>query len=214
MKHIISTFFLCVLLGNVANAQLRAVTSNGDEVILNSDGTWKYSSEVNGSADENTIIDTNKIVFNKSTTANSPVKSSRVPYTVFIDPKKWSFEKSEGDGPSEFDFTLKNKDAYGMLISEKIEIPMKTLKMAALGNARRVSQDVHVVKEEYRKVNGKLLLYMQMDGTINEVKFSYLGYYYSTANGTIQLLTYTASNLKDEYAKDLEEFLNGFMEKE
>ena len=113
-----------------------------------------------------------------------------------------------------FDFTLKNKDAYGMLISEKIEIPLKTLKMAALGNARRVSSDVHVVKEEYRKVNGKMLLYLQMDGTINEVKFSYLGYYYSNESGTIQLLTYTASKLKDEYAKDLEEFLNGFTEKE
>jgi len=43
------------------------------------------------------------------------------------------------------------------------------------------------------------------------IKFIYLGYYYSSPKGTIQLLTYTSSNLLDEYKKDLKEFLNSFI---
>ena len=52
---------------------------------------------------------------------------------------------------------------------------------------------------------------MQMDGTIQGIKFTYYGYYFSSPNGTIQLLTYTSSNLLNEYKKEFEDFLNGFV---
>lgn len=41
---------------------------------------------------------------------------------------KWSFTKSNSNEVSEFQFTLKEKDAYVMLITEKIEMPIETLK--------------------------------------------------------------------------------------
>jgi hypothetical protein len=53
---------------------------------------------------------------------------------------------------------------------------------------------------------------LQMTGTIQGIKFTYFGYYYSNANGTIQFLTYTSDNLFSSYQKDIEEFLNGLVE--
>ncbi|MEO6671601.1 MAG: hypothetical protein ABIN36_19110 [Ferruginibacter sp.] len=106
---------------------------------------------------------------------------------------------------------MREKDAYGLLITEKIEVPMSALEAAALNNAREVSPDISIVKKEYRKVNGKPVLMMQMTGMITGIKFIYFGYYYSSKKGTTQLLTYTAANLLDEYHDDLEEFLNGFV---
>lgn len=52
---------------------------------------------------------------------------------------------------------------------------------------------------------------LQMAGTLSGIRFTYFGYYYSSPNGTVQLITYTSSNLFKEYADDLEDFLNGFV---
>ena len=51
---------------------------------------------------------------------------------------------------------------------------------------------------------------MQMNGTLEGINFTYLGYYFSSPKGTVQLITYTSSNLVNEYRKNLEELLNGF----
>jgi hypothetical protein len=52
---------------------------------------------------------------------------------------------------------------------------------------------------------------LQIRGTIQSIPFVYLGYYYSGQEGSIQLLTYTASNLFDEYRHDFQELLDGFV---
>ena len=51
---------------------------------------------------------------------------------------------------------------------------------------------------------------MQMGGTAKGIPFVFLGYYYSGKEGSIQVITFTADNLFDEYRKEFEEFLNGF----
>ena len=53
-----------------------------------------------------------------------------------------------------------------------------------------------------------------MNGTIKGIHFTYLGYYFSSPKGTVQFLTYTSVNLLEEYRKDLEELLNGFVKTE
>ena len=105
----------------------------------------------------------------------------------------------------------KGEDLYAMIITEKFEIPISTLKDVALENGRDVSPDLKIVKEEYRNVNGLDLLLMQMDGTIQGIKFSYYGYYYSNESGTVQFLTYTSQNLLAEYKSDIEDLLNGLL---
>ena len=53
---------------------------------------------------------------------------------------------------------------------------------------------------------------MHMTGTIQGVKFTYYGYYYSNSNGTIQFLSYTGNNLIKTYLNDIEILLNGLVE--
>jgi len=69
---------------------------------------------------------------------------------------------------------------------------------------------LEVKKEEYRVVNGLKVLYLEMNGTIQGMKFVYMGYYYSDAGGSVQLLTYTFQSLAKEVKPDAMEFLNGF----
>ena len=205
-RLVISLLF--VSLSIMCTAQIKAVTEHGDEVILRTDGTWPYA---DSKAEKATKIDTSHISFIKNEKASFLVKSNKLSCGVYIDPKKWSFSKNKTDDASEIGFTLKEKDGYGMLITEKIEIPFETLKAAALSNAKDVAPDVSIVKEEYRKVNDRFVLMLQMAGTLSGIRFMYFGYYYSSPNGTVQLITYTSSNLFKDYADDLEEFLNGFV---
>ena len=77
---------------------------------------------------------------------------------------------------------------------------------------KEIAPDIQVDKEEYRFVNGIKLLMVQMSGTINEIKFKYYSYYYSSDKGVVQLITYSSLNLFETYKKQMEDFLNGFVE--
>ena len=94
--------------------------------------------------------------------------------------------------------------------SERVEIPLETLRTLALANAQEAAPDARITFEGKRQVNGKELLCLQIKGTIRGVAFTYFGYYYSNNYGSVQIITYTGQNLFEEFQNDFEEFLNGF----
>ncbi|MBP7261213.1 MAG: hypothetical protein KBB37_07995 [Bacteroidia bacterium] len=200
---LVSTLLFCTFL---VNAQIKALTENGEEVVLYSDGTWKAleKSDLENSVDTNT-----KQAFVKPTDAAFQLKSQKTNISININTKLWSFKKATSNEDAEYDFQSKSKEMYAMLITEKIEIPIKNLRKIALSNARSVAPDVQIIKEEMRKVNGQYYLCMQMNGTIEGIKFTYYGYYFSSSKGTVQFISYTAQNLFESYKSDMESLLNG-----
>ena len=109
----------------------------------------------------------------------------------------------------QYEFKNKNKDLYALAITERIKIDLENLTQIAFQNAKNVAPEIKIITREYRIVNGIKVIYMQMDGTVQGIKFSYFGYYYSDKSGSTQLLVYTASNLADKYKIEIENFLNG-----
>ena len=75
--------------------------------------------------------------------------------------------------------------------------------------ARNAAPDAQIVSQETRRVNGRDVMVLQIRGTLQAIRFVYLGYYYAGPEGTIQLLTYTAANLFDEYKPQFEQLLDG-----
>lgn len=204
MKSIL--ILLCaMILGLQGSAQILAITETGEEVVLYDDGSWEYVNPP-----ENSEPELNPRKFEKSAGSTFQVKSKRIDMGLWLNPKKWKFSRGADNEDAEYEFELKGEDLYALMITEKVSIPMLTLKGIALENARQVAPDVRITKEEYRYVNGIKLLCMQMEGTIQGIKFGYLGYYYSNEGGTVQLITYTARDLVEEYEGEIEELLNGF----
>jgi hypothetical protein len=188
-------------------AQVNAVTENGEQVVLYKDGTWKSLETKSG---WDTRMDTLK--FTKSSTSTFLIKGSRVEYGVWINPKKWQFKKDQKtDVPIEYKFTLTGQDAYAMIISERIQVPLNSLKEVALKNALKAAPDAKIVQEEIRNINGLNVLLLQMEGTISGINFVYYGYYYSDEGGTVQFLSYTSKNLFPTYKPEMEQLLNGFV---
>jgi hypothetical protein len=207
MKKLFISFL--ILLPFLSFSQIRGITETGDEVLLFQDGTWTYVNDSSATIEE---IKLNETIFEKSSSLTFLVKSTKLNIGIWIDPKVWGFSKNSDVEAAEFQFQKKGEDLYGMLISEKIQIEIESLKEIALINARSAAPDVKVIHEEYRMVNGTKVLMMQMAGTIQGIKFIYYGYYYSNANGTIQFLTYTSNDLLPAYLSDIELFLNGLVE--
>lgn len=205
------TLILAMVLVSVSTAQIIGLTETGDEVLLYKDGTWKYK---NAEAAAELEIVTNNTPYVKDENANFLSKSSKVNVGVWIDTKKWSFEKADPNDAAELKFNKKNDDIYGMLITEKMGVPVETLADVAYQNAVEAAPDVEITKKEYRTVNGLKVIMMQMMGTIQEIKFVYFSYYYATDNGAVQMIAYTSQNLFEEYKDEMEKLINGLVELE
>jgi len=203
--------FICLLICAFSfniNASKRAITDEGDVVILSDDGTWSYK---DGKAFSDIEIPINANIYESHYQAVFAVKSAKTDASFSIDPRKWKFKKnSNGHESAEYTFELKNSDLYGMVISEQIEINIEELAKIAFDNAKQAAPDTTLVKKEYRIVNGSKVIYMEMVGTIQSIKFKYLGYYYSNSSGSTQYLAYTSTNLVEKYKTDIDIFLNGF----
>jgi len=204
MKKLFVTILL--LLAATSYASQKAITDTGDEVILNSDGTWEYSDKAKKST---IIIETNKKKFERPRDSSFLLKSSRNNSGYWINTDKWSFSKAKENPAAEYQFQLKGKDLYGITIAEEVVMSLESLANIAFNNARSAAPDAKIVKKEYRVVNGKKVIYMEIGGTLQGMKFTYLGYYYSDASGTTQLMSYTGTNLVDKYKSEINDFLNG-----
>ncbi len=192
-----------------AFAQEKALTSRGESVLLFSDGTWKYENEVEKS--EPVPISVNNEKFTKTASQNFIVKSNKANVGIWIDPKKWKFKTESSNEDAEYTFELKNEEIYGMMISEKTQIPLESLLNVAFENAVDAAPDTKIMKKEYQYINGKKVAYMEMVGTIQGIKFHYFGLYFSQESGSVQLLTYCAENMADKYQNQAHDFLNGFV---
>ncbi|NHB69903.1 hypothetical protein [Perlabentimonas gracilis] len=208
MKKIVLLSLLLISV-QISYSQINAITERGDEVILYNDGTWKYLHE---DTVESSQVHINEKKFFKDEKSSFLVKSSKVNVGLWIDPKAWTFTKGTENDAHEYLYQKRGEDLYAMFISERVRIPVETLKGIAVQNAKGVSPDIRVIREEFRNVNGVKVFMMQMSGTIQGMRFVYYGYYYSNSSGTIQLITYTGENLFEGYFDDIETFLNGLVE--
>ena len=207
MKKII---FALAFLGacSAINAQQKAVTEVGEQVLLYGNGTWKYANQDDETAN---TVQINPDPFFKNDDATFLLKSTKVDIGVWLDPTEWSFQKAQDNPEAEYELQLKGEDLYGMIIAEKLEIPIENLKEIALENGREAAPDLQVIQEEYRTVNGQKVLFLQLNGTLQGIKFTYYGYYYSSPSGTVQFITYTSQGLLKSYIEDCEKILNGFV---
>ena len=208
MKNIILPI-LFLILSMPLFSQKTAVTETGDVVILYDNGTWSYLQKDTISVED---IDVNPIRFTKSVTSLFLLKSTRVNVACYINPEKWSFTKTKENEAAEYEINNMKLGLYGMLITEKLDLPLESLANIALDNARDAAPDVEVTEKEYRYVNGLKVLMMRMTGTIQDIRFSYYGYYYSTKNGATQYLVYSSEEIVNQNLSEIEELLNGLVE--
>jgi hypothetical protein len=193
-----------LLLGSIsatAQSPTKARTETGKDVLLYADGTWKYA------ADE-TATAANAATGTRPSSATKKVETTRGDFVIWYDDAKWQLEKAT-DEDDKLTLRLRRSDGYAMILAEGLPMPIETLKGVALQNAKAAAPDSKIISEETRRVNGKEVKMLIIDGTVSGIPFRYYGYYYSGKQGTIQLITYTGQSLFEKYKLEFTNLLNG-----
>ncbi len=208
MKKIMFIIIISIIFPIFCMAEQKAITDTGDEVILYDNGTWKF---LNNDKHVSKTIPTNKSHFKKGGELTFLLKSPKNNIGLWINPEKWLFQKAVSNKEAEYELQLKGQDLYGMIITEKMVIPIESLVDLAVQNAKNAAPDIRVVQKEYRIVNGNKIIQMQMKGTLQGIKVVYFGYYNADKNGSTQILTYTSQGLFEGFRNEAVDFLNGFI---
>jgi hypothetical protein len=136
------------------------------------------------------------------------VKSKLGFLEVHYNTDKWKAKQTE-NGSSEYQFNLIKGDCYGLLITEKTPMSLKTLRNAAIENAKSVGTNVSVINESIKNINNKEILEMDMTGEMSGLEFRYHSYYWVGDSGCVQFVTYCHPKFFEKYKNDLDELLNG-----
>jgi len=200
--------FVCLSFFSVGlNAEQKALTETGEEVILNDNGTWYYETEALASAKE---IGINEAKFEKPPNASFRLQSKNNDASIWIDPSQWGVSPSDV-ADNEYQLKLKDGDLYANVVTEGLEIPVSDVFIdIIISNYKSAGmENLHITQKEYRMVNGNKVLFVRTDGLVMGLDFAFLGYYTSNATGTTQLVAYTSTKLVDQYLDKIEQLLNG-----
>ena len=203
---IVLLWLLFLYIPQTLSQEIAARTIDGRDVILHPDGTWQYSEEKKSSSESTSGLPQ----FFKPISSTVLLKGKRVKYGLWYDRSKWIVDQDIDNASAEYELTHVEGDRYIVIIPERIQIPLETLRIAAITNAKKVAPDTRISFEETRIVNDRKVLCLKLDATIQGIPVSYVNYYFSGKAGAVQLMAYTGQNLLDEYQPDLMDLLNGF----
>jgi hypothetical protein len=207
-KFLIACGFILTC-SSALDAQILATTTDGDTVLLNSDGTWAYL-DTSDLVDE--VLPVNPLKFTKPSSAKENYKAISKSYQIWYREKDWARIDPKNLNPlAEVAFKSTEMDAYGMLIYEGMEANSQTLADVAIMQARKTASEIIVLSKEIRSVNGKDMVALEMTGKIQGIDIYYYNYYYSGPEGSIQLLCFTTAKASDGLKPKMEDFLNGLV---
>lgn len=127
--------------------------------------------------------------------------------SIAFDPTRWTETGATPEGYRQFRHS--RGESYAVIVAERVEIPTERLRDIGLENMKAGGGIIENSKEERRRVNGVDVIMMQLDVNAKGVPLTYVIYYHGGPAGSLQIVTFTARNLIQEYRSELEEFLNG-----
>ncbi|MDZ4758053.1 MAG: hypothetical protein SGJ10_07945 [Bacteroidota bacterium] len=205
MKELL-LLYIIILSAIVSNAQLSATTADGSKVILYNNGTWNYADSA-----AKTSIERGGEYF-KPFGTNCIIKGQDVKYVVVYDSSLWQLHDTAINKQSDFSMSLKNSEtSLALLIPEKTTASLESLRDIALANARKNSKNVVVLKQEYRKVNKKDILYLEFTTEVQGFTFLFMAYYYTSPVSCIQFVTYTEISNAEKEKPKMRDLLNGLI---
>ena len=160
---------------------------------------------LNGPKSHNSDLDSSDD--NEVSTSHCRLELNSGKMAIAFDQSKWKDGESV-DG--RYSLSHASGSAFAFIIAEPLVVRLDSLPDIALSHARAEDPDAEIVLREKRVVNGVEVWFLKIMLTAKTIPFTYYGYYFSGAAGTVQIVTCARQNLTNEYQKDFEEFLNGF----
>ena len=126
------------------------------------------------------------------------------------DPIEWTVDNEMSDNPdAASQLRYFNNEAFAMIIPERVEVPLESLREIALQNLESESTEVTVIGRGEVVSRGKQLLTMDVTATLELYRTFMRSYYYSDSSGSFQLICWTSENLGQEYVTVFDRFAAG-----
>ncbi|MEM8583705.1 MAG: hypothetical protein AAGF87_05520 [Bacteroidota bacterium] len=213
---------LLFIAATALNAQVLAVTENGDTIYVYPNGTWSYDEldempimEESGlfELDENLVIDTISTHFKYASSSDKEVENANNQFVIKYNSDKWRrVPPASLNDDAEFAFEHKERDIWCVVIAEEIPIEMEALFSIAKNNmANFTGTGVEVLKAEVRRVNGSEVLRGVMRTESSGIPFLFDTYYFSNDKCSVQFTVWTSVNIWENQLEDIEELHNGFI---
>ena len=123
--------------------------------------------------------------------------------TLWYNADKWNLLPDTVYGNSEYAFEFQNGELIAMMITERMQVPLSRIKEAAIASFKKEGSEGRIAEEQKIVVNDTEGLLLKIDALVDGIPVSYLNGYFSTREGTFQLITYTAYNLFDSHRNDM-----------
>jgi hypothetical protein len=149
--------------------------------------------------------------FTKPPQSTRELKGKQLPYSLWFNASKWSVKATPGNKLADYELNHVGGAGFASVVAERIVVPLELMARAALGNFKKAFPDTRMIREERRLVNGAEVAYARMEGTVNGFPAVIHAYFHTTPKGSIQIITYTATALFDQYRPDFDDFLNGYV---
>lgn len=129
---------------------------------------------------------------------------------VWVDDLKWQIEAQRSKS-MDYSFATKGREVVGLVGSDTTHRSVDEVRDAVLRDWQASQQNVHVVREERRVVNGSMISTFVIDVSIDGQPYSATSYVYTGAQGTVGLTALVKRDAADRAAGDIAELLNGLV---
>jgi|GEM_PF-1279476 len=204
-----------------ASCQMIAVTEEGDTIYVYSDGTWSFELDkpfepddiFGGALDIELQIDTilEKQFFSKK--ADKEISTSIGQFDFKYENSIWKrVPPVEYNEDAEFAFEHRERDIWGILITEETEIGKENIfKIAIQSLEENLKTEVQIINCQSINVNGSDLLRGTFAMQISGIDFVFDNYYFSDERGTTQFSVWSSSNMWKKYESTVKDFMSGLI---
>jgi uncharacterized protein len=148
------------------------------------------------------------VVAQKPDVATEYTEASRAHFGVWTDPQWWKLNPHPTDLFS-LQFMHLSPTMAGVLNAEATTVPFERLPQSALEHGRTVFTNFNIVSQEQRRVCGKDVLFLVMEGLLKNKPYTVYGYYYTGPEGTVQCVVFFEDKELEACKGRAFDFLNG-----
>ena len=122
-------------------------------------------------------------------------------------PADWEEQDTDAGGGRQF--FNESEEILITTIEERFQIPIEAMYEIVLKNAENAGAEVTEIRRGERNINGERMGFLEWRGVFNGFDVTYLGHFYSDAEGTVQVIGWTSSNIFEDRRGALERLASG-----
>ena len=150
------------------------------------------------------------LVSPRSGSATTKLDLLRGNASLTFDSTGWSQFNNPGEPSDIMQYRDDNTELFFKVIAERIQVPLENLEAINLKQMKNFDAQARVAKRGWRTVNGQRLLVLEFEASSEGIQFTFLGHYFSSEAGTIQIVAWTSRNLLAEKRPLIDAIVAGF----